>query len=224
MQHTPITGIHDVMRFTDVIPESDDPVLRHARSVLNKSLFGSLTVEFDARQVVLSNVRGDVAMRFHAIVLDRRDGDPSSARWADQHDPRYSIADARLVTFEVSRILSVLWEPERLVHGDGARRQLVAACIRIIQTAAKHKDPGDWVKQDFADYGQVLLDMEPDTATPGDSNEPDSEGEDPDDDPEPDADAANSDGVDTPLDETDGAAEFDAPTAEGILEGGDEHE
>jgi hypothetical protein len=83
MQHTPINGIHDVIRLTDVIPESDDPVIRHARTVLNQSLYGSITIEFDTRQVVVSNFRGDKAMRLHAIVQDRREGDPSSARWAD---------------------------------------------------------------------------------------------------------------------------------------------
>lgn len=218
MQHTPITGIHDVIRLTDAIPESDDPVIRHARSVLNKSLFGSLTMEFDARQVIVSNVRGDAAMRFHAIVSDHRDGDPSSARWADQHDPRYSTADARLVTFEVSRILSMLWEPERLVHGDGARRQLVCACIRIIQTAAKHKDPRDWDTQDLVDYGTVTIDMDSEAARRSDKDlesEPDAEDDDPDTDPDP---ADLDDGVPDPLDKT---VEPDAPTVEGTAEGGD---
>lgn len=196
MQHTPITGIHDVMRITDAIPESDDPVLRHARSIINKSLFGSLTVEFDCRRVVLTNVRGDAALRFHAIVKDRREGDPSSDRWADQSDPRYSVADSRLVTFEVARVMAVLWEPERLIHGDAARRKILAACIRIVQTAAQHKDPSDWDQQDFADYGAVVLNMEPVNfagADDGDGPEPESDDDDAaeeDDDPEPDPDSS----------------------------------
>ncbi len=157
--HTPLAGIHDIIRLDDVIPESDDPVLRHARRVLNESLRGSLVVEFDCRRVVVSDVPGDVAMRFHAIVADHRAGDPSSARWADQHDPRFSTADARLLTFEVARIIAVLWEPERLAHGDAVRRKVLAASIRIIQTSAKFKDAGDWSAQDLADYGLVSVDL-----------------------------------------------------------------
>jgi hypothetical protein len=123
----------------------------------------------------------------------------------------------------VSRILSVLWEPERLVHGDDARRQLVAACIRIIRTSAQHKDPRDWDTQDYADYGAVVLDMESvdidDGASETDANS-DTDDAETDEDPDPDNDGAPA----QPLPGDDESDTDDSTFSDEFPEGGGAHD
>ena len=157
---TSIPGVHDVIRIDDPLIEDHDPVIAHAQRVLNESLAGRLEVDFDTRQIKLTAIRGDIAMRFHKIVSDYREGDPSSARWADHLDPRTADAGDGWITFDVKRIIAVRWFPERLVLGDKDRRQLLFAAIRLVTNKPNLNDPSSLSPQDLRDFAEVLLDME----------------------------------------------------------------
>jgi hypothetical protein len=197
--YKPINGIHDVLRFGDPIEADPDPVVRHARRMMNRAIWGSLEIEFISRRVTFTNIRGDHAMRFHGLVSDHRDGDPSSARWADQLDPPTADAGSRWITFDPSKVLAINWEPERLLHGNEQHKARLAFAARVLMTHQKKPDITSWTPAEMADYLVILDDIEmpvePAAETDDEPEEPEGEAEpgdsadpSPADDPKPEAD------------------------------------
>ncbi|MDP1794291.1 MAG: hypothetical protein Q8K63_09165 [Acidimicrobiales bacterium] len=146
-----IPGVSNAIRLDDPIPD-DDAIVRSARQTVNAALFGRLEVDYDTRRVTLPNIPGDVAMRVHAIISEYRAGDPSSARWSDTHDPRTADAGCGLLTFDVTRVLTVRWYPERLVPGDHDGTESLALAISVVTAYEENSDPVTWEQSAFEAY------------------------------------------------------------------------
>lgn len=211
---TSIPGVHDVIRFHDPLTQDHDPVIAHAQRIVNKALAGRLEVDFDTRQITLTNIHGNDALRFHKIISDYREGDPSSARWADQLDPRTSDAGDGWITFDVKRVIAVRWFPERLVLGDKDRRHLLWAAIRLVTNKPNLSDPASLSTQEVDDCTDILIDMGRfDTEQPVDQDDDDGDGSDvpADEAGDDDEDVSAADDADLPPPPPTGAAD---PTAE----------
>lgn len=193
--YKPVTGIHDVLRLDDAVEEHPDPVVRHARRLMNRAVWGSLDVDFESRRVSFNNIRGDHAMRFHGLVADLRQGDPSSARWADQLDPPTADSGSRWITFDPAKVLAINWEPERLVYGTSEQKAKLAFAARVLMTHQKKPDIIKWSAAEMADY-LVLLDDLPAEAESDDADEAIGEEE-----ADPDVDAATeAEDTENPID------------------------
>ncbi|MEY2472868.1 MAG: hypothetical protein QOK28_2197 [Actinomycetota bacterium] len=127
--------------FTEVLVPKDDHVvdrlIARARTLLNKATRGRVEVDYDTRTVVFKHIDGEHALRLLALVEEHDEGNPASARWADQLDPRTSNAGCRWITFRPDRVLSIRWFPERVLIEDDAHRARIELAIALLDNLAE---------------------------------------------------------------------------------------
>lgn len=123
-------------RYSDVLEPDDDvgesPLHVAAQRLLNAAIRGRLEIDYDTRSVTFRDIDGDHAMRLLAISREFRSDDPTTARWADQLDPRTSDAGCRWINIRPERVLSIRWFPERILIEDDEHRCRVAVALALL--------------------------------------------------------------------------------------------